>query len=107
MRKLTMTRKKRFLACAMKVYVYIETESNKDIILDGVPCRKMGYLKNGQMISFDIPSKRCSVFVCYSTIAPDKYKAGYVIHPSDSDVVLYTKATFDPLKGNPFVISNL
>lgn len=107
MRKLTIKRKKRFIACAMKVFVYLETKQDEDAILDGIPCKKVGYLKNGRSLTVDLPNDKCSVFVCYSTIAPDKYKAGYVIHASEEDVVLYTKATYDPFKGNPFVISNL
>lgn len=105
MRRLTINRKKKLIACAMKVYIYLETKQDEDIILDGILCKKIGSIKNGKSISFDIPNEKCIVFVCFDRFLPDRFKTGYIVNSGEKDVVLYTYPKYNPFMGNPFLIT--
>ena len=54
MRNLTITRRKSFVGCAMKDQIYIRDALAQEIIIDGVPCRKLGDIKNGESKTFQI-----------------------------------------------------
>jgi len=102
MRKLTINRKKKIVACAMKVYVYLETRVDEDIVLDGIPCKKIDFLKNGKSITFDIPKQAINVFVVYDKFSPTKYKCKYLIPEGTEDVLLFTSARYGLFNGNHF-----
>ena len=54
MRNLTIKRNKTFVACLAKMKVYIEDASANDLTINGIPCRKLGDLKNGEEKNFSI-----------------------------------------------------
>ena len=63
MRDLSIKRNKSFVGCLAKLKVYIEDIDSKDIVINGVPCRKLGELKNGEMKTFQIGEESAKVFV--------------------------------------------
>ena len=63
MRMLTIKRTKSFIACLAKMKVYIEDSSSTEIVINDVPCRKLGVLKNGEEKQFEIDEKEAKVFV--------------------------------------------
>lgn len=105
MRKLTIVRKKKLIACAMKVYIYLESKTDEDLVLGGITCEKIGTIKNGQRFSIEIPSTELNVFIVYDKFFPTKYNCRYLLPLGDDDVTLYTAPKFDPFSGNPFEIS--
>ena len=48
MRNLTIKRTKSYVACLAKMKVYIEDRVSGDLVINGVSCRKLGTLKNGE-----------------------------------------------------------
>lgn len=107
MRKLTVNRKRAFVACACGVYIYIECAPNKaDTTLDGVPCKNMGKVKNGKSITIDVPFGAFKAFVAYSKTQPQKYHTGFAVPAGENDVTLYTRPYYDPAMGNPFTLSD-
>ncbi len=54
MRKLTIKRQKSIVACLMKVKFYIEDRANGNHNVNGIPCRLLGKLKNGEEKTFEI-----------------------------------------------------
>ena len=48
MRTLTIKRAKSFVACLAKMKVYVEDPTSREIVINNVPCRKLGDLKNGE-----------------------------------------------------------
>ena len=62
MRLLTMKRAKRYVACLVKMKVFIEDPAG-DTMINGTPCRKLGELKNGEEKAFEISEQSAKVFV--------------------------------------------
>ena len=48
MRNLTIVRRKSFVACLAKMKVYIEDPASNELVINKIPCRKLGELKNGE-----------------------------------------------------------
>ena len=105
MRKLTIKRKKQIVAMAAKVRVGIKTEDMPELKLTDANLKICGVLKRGEELVIEIPEEETEIFVVFDKLMPDKFHAKYVIEAGTEDVVLYTQATFNPFKGNPFVIS--
>ncbi|MDR3292632.1 MAG: hypothetical protein LBT20_00840 [Clostridiales bacterium] len=102
MRNLTIQREKSIIACLAKIRIFIEDEHG-DLILDGIKCKQIGVLKNGETDSYSITSENIKVFVVFSKIAPQKYHAVRQLE-AGQNVELFTGPTGDPLAGNPFNI---
>ncbi|MCK5731389.1 MAG: hypothetical protein KAH13_00070 [Tenericutes bacterium] len=104
MRKLTLKRKRRFVAAIMKIYIYLEVDGQGDLTLDDINCRKVGTLKNGASLNIDVPNKDFHIFVVYDKRFPQKFFTKLRVHSGENDIILNTKAKYDPFRGNPFVI---
>jgi hypothetical protein len=48
MRKLTVKREKKYVASLSRVNLYLQDTSSVDTFINGVPCRHLGDLKNGE-----------------------------------------------------------
>ena len=105
MRKLTMTRRKSFVASLMKAYLYVETKGPGELRLNAKDCKLSGVLKNGESVTVEIPEDEVSVFIVFDKFLPQKFNTSYRIPAGGSDLTLYTKAHFNPFKGNPFKIT--
>ena len=75
MRNLTIKRAKSVVACLAKVKVYIEDSFADDLEINGVRCRKLGDLKNGEEKT--IPADSVILSVGY-TPAPIAEKAKHI-----------------------------
>ncbi len=105
MRKLTLERKKSIIACLGTTFPYLSCdEAEATRRLGGVPVKPMGKLKNGKTMEMEIPDEACTLFVAFSKAFPDSYFTYYCIPAGNADLKLYTKSTFNPMLGNPFII---
>ncbi|NLK17961.1 MAG: hypothetical protein GX304_05565 [Clostridiales bacterium] len=105
MRKLTMIRKKTIVAYFMRAFLFVEVKGQEDLVLNGVSCKLAGTLKNGQSITVEIPEDEVMVFIVFDKLFPQKFKTSYRIPAGNADFTLYTKAHFNPFKGNPHRIT--
>ncbi|MBQ4585893.1 MAG: hypothetical protein IJA82_06765 [Clostridia bacterium] len=105
MRKLTIKRKWSFVACAGTAKVYIEDHSSSEMTITGVPVRKLGKLKNGKEVSFDIPEGELKVFVIFDALSKEYCNDIYKIS-AEGDVSLTGKCKFNLGTGNAFRFDN-
>lgn len=102
MRKLTIKRNKVFVGWASKSKVYIEDHENKDININGVPCRKIGTLKNGEEKSFEIGPFSTKVYVIGSKLSRNTCNDFYKIPAGEEDITLTGEHKYNPFNGNAF-----
>lgn len=62
MRNLTIRRPKKFTGCAVGALFFIESSEEPERIINGIPCRKLGVVKNGQEAVFSIPDASLTIF---------------------------------------------
>lgn len=106
MRVLTITREKKFAACLAKVKVYIEDPNSSEIVINSIPCRKLGTLKNGETKSFEIEDNAVKVFVIGDVISKEYCNDYYQVPEGTEDIALSGKNIVSPTSGNPFVFNN-
>ena len=106
MRNLTIKRKKKFVACLGKLKVYIEDAQSNELIISGVPCRKLGDLKNGEEKTFEIGEDAAKVFVIADTLSKDYCTEFYQLSDGQDDIVLTGENYFNPANGNAFRFDN-
>lgn len=88
MRSLTITRRKSFVGCIMKDQVYIRDEQAQEIAIDGVPCRRLGDIKNGESKTFQIEDGEQQVFLIVDKASKDYCNATVTIPEGQEDVTL-------------------
>ncbi len=88
MRNLTITRRKSFVGCIMKDQVYIRDEQAKEITIDGVPCRKIGDIKNGESKTFQIDEGEQQIFLIVDKTSKDHCNACVTIPEGQEDISL-------------------
>lgn len=101
MRNLTVKRKKRFVACLGKMKVYAEDISG-DMLISGVRCKKLGELKNGQEVTFQIDERAIKIFVIADKVTKEICYDCYQLPEGTEDVVLTGQNKYNPIIGNPF-----
>ncbi len=102
MRNLTIKRTKSFVGSLCKVKVYIEDENSEDLVINGIPCRKLGELKNGEEKSFSVDEKGAKVFVICDKATKEYCNDFYNIPEGEEDIFLIGKNKFNPAAGNAF-----
>lgn len=102
MRNLTITRVKSFVACLGKMKVYIEDPDAGELTINGVPCRKLGDLKNGETATFPISEQAAKVFVIADKLSRNYSNDYYPLSAGAEDVTISGKNAFHPGAGNPF-----
>ena len=102
MRYLTITRTKSFVASLGKMKVYIEDPLSAEIVINNIPCRKIGTLKNGERSTFTIDENAARVFVIADKLSKDYCSEFYKIPAGNEDIVLSGKNHFNPANGNAF-----
>ncbi|MBR5273030.1 MAG: hypothetical protein IKU25_06540 [Clostridia bacterium] len=103
MRNLTIKRNKSFVGCANKVKIYIEDNTSDEIVIGGVPCRKLGELKNGKEATFQIDYAERKVFVIVDKLTKDYCNDYYIVPEGYEDVYVTGQNRLDPVKGNAFL----
>lgn len=102
MRNLIITREKSFVACLAKMKVYIEDPDAGELTISGVPCRKLGDLKNGETAIFPIRNQAAKIFVIADKISRNYAYDCYPLSAGTDDVILSGKNKYHPGAGNPF-----
>lgn len=101
MRKLTVTRRKTFVGCAGKLKIYIEDPTG-DLEIQGVLCKKIGELKNGQTDSFEIEGSALRVFAIFDKLSANYCFDCYQLPEGEEDISLSGKCKLNPAVGNAF-----
>lgn len=104
MRNLTIKRTKRFVACLATMKVYAADPSSYDTIINNVPCRKIGELKNGEEKTFIIDNNPTRIFVIAGIMSKNYCNDFYDI-PAGMDgenIYLSGKSHFNMANGNAF-----
>lgn len=100
MRNLTIKRHKSVVGCAMKDQVYIRDAQDPELTIAGVPCRKLGSIKNGEEKTFQIPEGEQEIFMIVDKVSKEYCNARAVV-PAEGDVSLAGKHYF-VYGSNPF-----
>jgi len=106
MRKLEITRRKRFVACLGTLRVMIADPIGGDVDINGVKTRKLGDLKNGETASFEISEEETAVFIIADKATKSFYAESYPVPAGSDDVILSGANKYNPLLGNPFEFDN-
>ena len=91
MRKLTIKRTKSFVACLMKMKVYIEDHVAGEIFINNIPCRKIGEIKSGEEKTFEIGDQPAKVFVIADKLSKNYCNEFYEIPGGQEDIYLSGK----------------
>ena len=102
MRNLTIRREKHFVASLGTMKVYIEDPTANDLTINGVSCRKLGTLKNGEEKTFTIAEEAAKVFVIADKLSKGFCSEYYPLPAGQEDVRLSGKNCFNPATGNAF-----
>lgn len=106
MRNLTIKRTKSFVACLMKIKIYIEDPTSNEILINNTPCRKIGDLKNGEEKTFQISEQAAKVFVIADKFSKNYCNEYYQIPEGQDDIFLSGKNKYNPANGNAFRFDN-
>ncbi len=102
MRNVTIHREKSFVACLGKLKVYIEDPNGKDIVINGVPCTKVGVLKNGKTLTFQVDESSRKVFVIAGKTSASFCSDYYQLPAGTEDVNLSGRNKYNLANGNAF-----
>lgn len=101
MRSLTITRRKSFVGSMGKDKVYIRDEQSSEITIEGIPCRKIGEIKNGETKTFPISEDEQQIFLIADVLSKERCNASLVINAGQEDISLSGMHYF-VLGSNPF-----
>ena len=102
MRTVTIKREKSFVGCLAKMKVYIEDPESNGITIGGVPCRKLGTLKNGEVAAFQVGEESRKIYVISDTLSKDYCNDFYQLPEGGEYISLSGKLSFNPATGNAF-----
>lgn len=102
MRYLTIQRNKSFVACLMRVKVFIEDPTSSEIKIQGVPCRKIGELKNGEQQTFMIGDEKLRIYVIADKLSKNYCCDFYEIPEGTDNIFISGSCKYNPLNGNAF-----
>lgn len=102
MRNLTLKRRKSFVGCLAKMKIYIEDPTANELIINGVPCRKLGDLKNGEEKTFSIGEQAAKIFVIADTLSRGFCNEYYSLPAGQEDISLSGQNKLNPASGNAF-----
>ncbi len=106
MRQLTIQRTKCFTGCLGTAKVYLEDQRQFETTIAGVPCRKIGVLKNGETGSFEVPNEAVKVFVIADLMSKEFANDFYQLEAGEEPVFLTGAFRYAPQKGNAFRFDN-
>ena len=102
MRNLTIKRHKSFVACLAKMWVYIEDPLASETSIGGVPCRKLGSIKNGEEQTFVIGDEAAKLYVVSDLLAKNFSNDFYELPEGTDDILLTGENRYNPANGNAF-----
>lgn len=102
MRQITITRTKSFVASLVAVKIYVEDAFHNELMINGIPCRKLGEIKNGETQTFSIDNNAVKVFAIAGKVSRNYCYDYYPVPAGEEDVNLSGNNHFNPGAGNPF-----
>lgn len=102
MRSLTIQREKTVVTSTDTMMVYAEDPNAPERTLNGVPCRLIGELKNGEEKTFIIGEEETRVFVLSVRLPLALLNEFYRVPAGTEPVCLSGKCVFNPAAGNQF-----
>ena len=105
MRNLTIKRIKSFVGCLGKVKIYIEDPTSSEIVINGVSCRKLGEIKNGNEATFQIENNALKVFAIFDKLSKNYCNDFYELCEGEEDIYLSGQCRFS-LGSNAFRFDN-
>ncbi len=102
MRRVYLTREKSLVGCLAKLQVYIEDQERAEVELDGIPCRVITALENGETVDFAISEEARHIFVIVTANTRKYCGDKILISAGDTDIELVGKNIYNPGLGNPF-----
>ena len=106
MRNLTIKREKSIVGCIGKMKVYIEDCEAGELTINGVPCRKIGELKNGEEKTFEISERSAKVCMIADKLSKEYCNEFYQLSEGNENIYLSGKNKFNPASGNAFRFDN-
>lgn len=106
MRNLTIQRRKSYVACLIKLNVCIEDPAG-DITVDGIRCRKLGKLGNGETKNFLIGDHAQRVVIYADQMSKDWCYDAYPIPQGNQDLFLTGANKYAPAEGHAFRFDNV
>ena len=102
MRTLTIKRKKSFIGCLGTMKVYMEDSEVNELVINGVPCRMLGTLKNGEEKQFSIDEQEAKIFVIADKLTKGFCNEVYKLPAGTEDIALSGRNHYNWIAGNPF-----
>ncbi len=102
MRNLTVKRNKSFVACVYSSKLYLEDPISGDLVINGVNCRKIGELRNGEENTYIIPGNAAKLFVIADKISKNYCSDVYDLPEGSDDIYLTGQHRYNPATGNAF-----
>lgn len=102
MRNLTIKRNKTFVASFVTDKIYIEDSNSNDLVINGIQCRKLGELKNGEEKTFSVEESEVKIFVIVDKFSKDYCNERYTVPTGTDDVYLEGKHNFNLSNSNAF-----
>lgn len=102
MRNVTIERKKSFVGSLAKFRVFIEDAQAPDMMIQSVPCRKVGEMKNGETITFEVSEEATKIFVINGQTSQEFCVELYPLPAGSTDVYLSGVCKLNPSAGNAF-----
>ena len=97
----TIQRRKSVVGALVAYKVYLE-DPTADFKIDGVPCRLLGKLKNGESKGFEVDEEARRLFVIAGKMSRHYCFDMVSLPAGDSDLFLSGQSHFSLLTGNPF-----
>ncbi|MCH5170954.1 MAG: hypothetical protein J1F24_06690 [Oscillospiraceae bacterium] len=102
MRYLTIQRNKSFIGCLMRLKIYIEDHTSNEIKIHGVPCRKIGTIKNGEQQTFMIGDEKLRIYVIADKFSKNYCSDFYEVPEGTENIFISGSCKYNPLNGNAF-----
>jgi len=101
MRNITITRRKSFVGSLMADKIYVRDTENPELTITGVPCRKVGQVKNGKSFTFQLGDEEQQIFMIVDKTSKDYCNASITV-PEGTEDVEYTGKHHFVFGSNPF-----
>lgn len=102
MRTLTIKRTKVFPGSAVTLKVYIEDPESDDLVINNMPCRKLGTLKNGEKAEFSVGEQAARIYVIADKLSKGFCNEYYKLPEGEEDIFLSGRCRFNLGSGNAF-----
>ncbi|MBQ4102980.1 MAG: hypothetical protein IJC90_00810 [Clostridia bacterium] len=102
MRNLIISREKSFTACLVKYKVYARSTDGKGMKFRKERYKKLGTIKNGEQVTFQIPEEETKILVTPGFMSKDICNDIVSVPMGVEDVSFSGKAKYNPFLYNPF-----